>query len=1120
MLFFFCAILTCWPCARAHPRSAIIHKNRPNALNFAALTPDNPAHNHGLAFRIAEAMGIPALLDVEDMLIAKPEPHSVMTYVSQYYHFFQTGSARPGGIATVRTTPALPASVASAPVAAADKCFRCDKPLSGSVAKNAGRSYHASCFVCSTCSAPLRSRCLNIDNNSYCEKCGKAAFIKHTGGSGAAAPEPPLSARSRLQSEKEQHERELNELKTQLAKEEAESKRATLLKSLEQEKERLMEERRQADEAKRAEAEERAARAAERRKALEEEAQRQRVEQERADRERLERVRREQAELERAEQEREAQRKRQVEQQLEEARRAREAEQAAREREERERKEREEASRKESLRLEEESRAAAAARLTRTSTRKPAPEAPAPEGDVPEWQRLAQEKARKRTALNSSAVASPATQRLQQPKAAEPTPDAMSEWQRKAAQVHTKHVAAGGDLEPPLSRVSAAGALERPAVQPAQQPAPAQPQRKPVPPVPSVPPAEPKSPQRSPLSSPRGRAHTDLPKARASQHATVEQQPGSQPTRSPQRSPQASPRGGKKLPPQPPLPAPKHEAPTPDADLAARKPMRPAPAPPQPQQQQQAEPTVEAAAARESKQLLKFPSFGVSLADIMKAQHAAYPQETLPKVWTTMVRLIVENGGLDAEGIFRMSGASFEIDRLKETLNKGAFEIDFAGDVNTVACALKQWIAELAEPLIPSERHVHIIDILASAVDPKDAVPELVNELKALPDINKRVFVAWLELMKQVLAHSEQNRMIPANLGIVFSPGFFQSTVDDPQQFVMVTQLETRFVELLLRHPPTEDVIMRSDHKPRATIAVRPKPTVPAVRNIRAAPPVPGRSRSLSNVSADLAASSDSLGGAAGAMVAVAQDVSMDVVRGDVLQGYLNKENPNGLAKMWKRRWFVHHKNKLLYYEEVKPGGDRGDGLKGFIPLQRASVSALPGYGRREFAFAIITPERTFHLQASDAADMHYWISSLHDVFESPALQGPDSEYTTGADVSSLLPARDASFAKDAFAGDLEVRVGPLNLWKRRYVVLSDGLLYTFKGIGQTKPERKVFLYGSHLEEFEPTPTECVAFKVRAATGGDIILRAPNQEVMSAWTNAVLRHRLSVQEQIDNIDVQ
>jgi hypothetical protein len=31
-------------------------------------------------------------------------------------------------------------------------------------------------------------------------------------------------------------------------------------------------------------------------------------------------------------------------------------------------------------------------------------------------------------------------------------------------------------------------------------------------------------------------------------------------------------------------------------------------------------------------------------------------------------------------------------------------------------------------------------------------------------------------------------------------------------------------------------------------------------------------------------------------------------------------------------------------------------------------------------------------------------------------------------------------------------------LWKKRYVVLSDGIMYTFKNVGQRKPEKKVRL--------------------------------------------------------------
>jgi hypothetical protein len=33
--------------------------------------------------------------------------------------------------------------------------------------------------------------------------------------------------------------------------------------------------------------------------------------------------------------------------------------------------------------------------------------------------------------------------------------------------------------------------------------------------------------------------------------------------------------------------------------------------------------------------------------------------------------------------------------------------------------------------------------------------------------------------------------------------------------------------------------------------------------------------------------------------------VTMEIVQGDTLQGYLMKENPNGITKLWKRRWCV-----------------------------------------------------------------------------------------------------------------------------------------------------------------------------------------------------------------------
>jgi len=70
---------------------ALIHRFRPDLLDFYALDPTQIEKNLTLAFDVAEKeLGIPRLLDVEDMLTEKPDEKSVMTYVSEYFHKFSS----------------------------------------------------------------------------------------------------------------------------------------------------------------------------------------------------------------------------------------------------------------------------------------------------------------------------------------------------------------------------------------------------------------------------------------------------------------------------------------------------------------------------------------------------------------------------------------------------------------------------------------------------------------------------------------------------------------------------------------------------------------------------------------------------------------------------------------------------------------------------------------------------------------------------------------------------------------------------------------------------------------------------------------------------------------------
>ncbi|XP_076856693.1 alpha-actinin-2 [Brachyhypopomus gauderio] len=69
---------------------ALIHRHRPDLIDFSKLNKDDPVGNLNLALEVAEKhLDIPKMLDAEDIVnTPKPDERAIMTYVSCFYHAF------------------------------------------------------------------------------------------------------------------------------------------------------------------------------------------------------------------------------------------------------------------------------------------------------------------------------------------------------------------------------------------------------------------------------------------------------------------------------------------------------------------------------------------------------------------------------------------------------------------------------------------------------------------------------------------------------------------------------------------------------------------------------------------------------------------------------------------------------------------------------------------------------------------------------------------------------------------------------------------------------------------------------------------------------------------------
>ncbi|XP_054615534.1 MICAL-like protein 1 isoform X2 [Dunckerocampus dactyliophorus] len=145
---------------------AIINKHRPDLIDFSSLSRAHIYENNQLAFAVAETkLGIPAFLVPKDMVATQvPDYLSVITYISQYYHYFSRAS---NGSSSLRSSHiSLSNKSSTALPSGRDEhcpgrrrhtmCHFCVKPVH-LIQRHViqGEVYHRNCFRCKVCHSTL-----------------------------------------------------------------------------------------------------------------------------------------------------------------------------------------------------------------------------------------------------------------------------------------------------------------------------------------------------------------------------------------------------------------------------------------------------------------------------------------------------------------------------------------------------------------------------------------------------------------------------------------------------------------------------------------------------------------------------------------------------------------------------------------------------------------------------------------------------------------------------------------------------------------------------------------------------------------------------------------------------
>ncbi len=188
--------------------------------------------------------------------------------------------------------------------------------------------------------------------------------------------------------------------------------------------------------------------------------------------------------------------------------------------------------------------------------------------------------------------------------------------------------------------------------------------------------------------------------------------------------------------------------------------------------------------------------FGVAISDLSCTTVDGYG--SVPSILLFLACQLKAHGGLDKEGIFRVSGQKTKVAAARQALDDGDVAQALSNmDANVAANLIKLWFRELKpQALLNSLAESQMVP---AANGNDDAIQSLMEDEKAMPALQKGVFMWLLDLLCAVVANEPVNRMGTQAAGVVLAPNLWQSENANPIRDIELAQQAAKFLQKSLK---------------------------------------------------------------------------------------------------------------------------------------------------------------------------------------------------------------------------------------------------------------------------------------------------------------------------------